>query len=360
MVEPAVGQESDLLLRLFLEAPDGPPAEQLLARLLEEIVPLVREVVGYKLRVSLGRGGGADAQESEDVCSEALVQLLARLADLKSNGSAPRIQNFRSYVAVAAYHACAEHLRRRYPQRYSLKHKLRYLLTHQPGLALWENAGGEWVGGLSTWQKGWRTLPPELMSRLSELRDNPRAFAQAALPQGAARGTGLHGLLPALFHWVAQPVELDDLVGIVAEILGVKDPASGRGGEREEVRPAPERWPDRRRDAATELEQRRYLERLWGEVEEMSPRHVAALLLNLRDGQGGSALDLFLFTGVATFAQIARALALTEESLAEVWNHLPLDDATLAGRLSATRQQVVNWRKSARERLAKRMNAAGF
>jgi len=361
MVEQEVEQESDLLLRLFLDAPDGPSSEHLLARLVEEIMPLVREIVGYKLRASLSRASSAiDAQESEDVCSEALVQLLARLADLKSDLSSPRIRNFRSYAAVAAYHACAEHLRRRYPQRYSLKHKLRYVLTHQPGLALWETEGGAWVGGLFIWQQQWHTPPIELMSRLSELRDNPRSFLQAARLHEAARALSLPGLLPALFQWVAQPVELDDLVSIVAEILGVKDQTSWRAADRDEVWPTLERRPDGRRDAATELEQRLYLERLWGEVEQMSPRHVAALLLNLRDGQGGSALDLFLFTGVATFKQIAGALALTEESLAEVWNHLPLDDAAIAGRLNLMRQQVVNLRKSARERLARRLNAAGF
>jgi hypothetical protein len=34
---------------------------------------------------------------------------------------------------------------------------------------------------------------------------------------------------------------------------------------------------------------------------------------------------------------------------------LPLDDATIAGLLGLTRQQVINLRKSARERLARRL-----
>jgi hypothetical protein len=36
---------------------------------------------------------------------------------------------------------------------------------------------------------------------------------------------------------------------------------------------------------------------------------------------------------------------------------LPLDDATIAGLLGATRQQVINLRKCARERLERRMSA---
>ena len=49
------------------------------------------------------------------------------------------------------------------------------------------------------------------------------------------------------------------------------------------------------------------------------------------------------------------ALALSVERLAEFFNRLPLDDATIAEHLNLTRQQVINLRKSARERLARRL-----
>jgi hypothetical protein len=38
-----------------------------------------------------------------------------------------------------------------------------------------------------------------------------------------------------------------------------------------------------------------------------------------------------------------------------LWKELPLDDLTIAGRLGATRQQVINLRKSARARLVRRL-----
>ena len=43
------------------------------------------------------------------------------------------------------YHVCDNHLRRKYPQRASLKNKLTYLLTQrtgQTGLAVWDGADG--------------------------------------------------------------------------------------------------------------------------------------------------------------------------------------------------------------------------
>jgi len=46
---------------------------------------------------------------------------------------------------------------------------------------------------------------------------------------------------------------------------------------------------------------------------------------------------------------------MSAESFAEVWNDLPLEDARIAELLGLTRQQVINARKSGRERLARRL-----
>jgi hypothetical protein len=52
---------------------------------------------------------------------------------------------------------------------------------------------------------------------------------------------------------------------------------------------------------------------------------------------------------------LAAALEMDAEALAALWNELPLDDRRLAEDLQLTRQQVVNIRKSARERLRRRL-----
>ena len=66
---------------------------------------------------------------------------------------------------------------------------------------------------------------------------------------------------------------------------------------------------------------------------------------------------LLPLTGIASIRQIAEAVAIPAEEFARLWNDLPLDDAALALRLGVTRQQVINLRKSARARLARRMTA---
>jgi hypothetical protein len=66
-------------------------------------------------------------------------------------------------------------------------------------------------------------------------------------------------------------------------------------------------------------------------------------------------ITLLPATGAATFEQIALALEIPVAEFEQLWAQLPLDDLYLADYLGATRQQVINLRKTARERLLKRM-----
>jgi hypothetical protein len=69
-------------------------------------------------------------------------------------------------------------------------------------------------------------------------------------------------------------------------------------------------------------------------------------------------IGLFPVTGVASMAEIATALEMPAERLAVSWPDLPRDDAWIAAELGMTRRQVINLRKCARERLARRMRRA--
>jgi DNA-directed RNA polymerase specialized sigma24 family protein len=128
-----------------------------------------------------------------------------------------------------------------------------------------------------------------------------------------------------------------------------------RSGAREDDGDPLLRLPDPAPDAALAFERRTYLARLWEEIRQLPPRQAAALLLNLRDGQGRNAAALLPLTGIATLREMATAVGLPPEGLAELWSRLPLEDTGLAEILGVTRQQVINLRKSARERLARRM-----
>jgi hypothetical protein len=94
---------------------------------------------------------------------------------------------------------------------------------------------------------------------------------------------------------------------------------------------------------------------LWEELQQLPRNQRAALLLNLKDSSGFSSITLFPATGIATLRQLGAALEINAEDFAAVWNELPLEDARIAEMLGLTRQQVINARKSGRERLARRL-----
>jgi hypothetical protein len=155
-------------------------------------------------------------------------------------------------------------------------------------------------------------------------------------------------LLRSILERIGGPVELDDLVGITAEIWGIQDAKPVTESQAKAIE-SPVRHP------GAEMEQRQWLARLWSEIAQLPFGQRHALLLNLRGGGGLPALALVPLTGIASMPEIARVLEVTPEELAEIWNHLPLDDLSIADRLKVTRQQVINYRKSARERLMRRL-----
>ncbi len=361
----------DSALQHWLEAATEHQSTTILERLMQEQVePLIREIVGYQFRVFFDAAGrvssATQASESEDVCSDIRVHLLTRLREMRADPSQQGIRNLRGYVAVTAYRACYEYLRRKYPKRYSLKHKLRFLLGQQGEFAIWQSARGQWLTGLAHWQQ--QNLPAATrgQTKLAALLDDPHTFAAARQLSAKPDAAGLSMIARTVFTYLEQPLELDELVNVTAALCGIKDRTpltesrSNEAGQDAWLPALAEAGPDLAVTLTDTLTQRRYLTRLWAEVCQMSPRHCAALLLNLRDEGGGSATDLFVFTGVATFGQLAAALALDEAELAALWPQLPLDDLTIAARLGLTRQQVINLRRSARERLWRRLNDLKF
>jgi DNA-directed RNA polymerase specialized sigma24 family protein len=230
-------RQLDPVLVPFLESPEGEAQERLGSLLTLQARPVLKGI--------LGRGLGFGSPEAVDLEAEVVLHLIERLRRLRLD-AADTIRDFRGYVAVAAYHALAEHWRR-------------------------------------------RELEP---TRRREEEPGP--------------------------------------------IVRLADPAP---------------------DAAASLQQRDHIALLWEEIRRLPPRQAAALLLNLRDAQRGNALMLLPLMGIASMREIARTLGMSAEDLAAIWNRLPFEDAEIAGLLGITRQQVINLRKSARERLARRMRA---
>jgi hypothetical protein len=294
----------------------------------------------------------SDGQGVEDLTSEVVMNLVRALRQCKSAPREKPIASLRSYVAVMAYNASDNHLRRKYPRRFSLKNRIKYILTHQPGLALWESESKSVLCGFDGWRrsKKTRSLQPD--------RDGPdlNEFLQKRAAGQALDQTNPADLVSAVLDFAAAPVEIDELVTTIAEILKIRDEAPHVPDEYSQQS---ELSFDPRDTLDKSLDHRAKLVKVWSGILELPLRQRSALLLNLRDEQGGPAIALLPILRISSIEQIAEILNMPAGELAEIWNNLPLEDAAIAERLGATRQQVINLRKCARERLARRLQASG-
>ncbi len=306
--------------------------------LLEEASPAIWRV----LRAQLGE---LPIAEQEELHGTALLALTERLQAWLEGDPGEEIASLSAYAAATALNACRAYLRRRYPERTRLDNQLRYLLRHLDGLALWEGPGGAWCG-FARWR--------------GREREGEGAATKALAPFLATLGhpaatLPLADLLRRLLLWSGGAWRFRALVATMAELRGVRDlpPVSlAAGGE--EGAPGLD-LAEERPGAEQQLADRQYLLLLWGEIRELPRAQRVALLLNLRDGRGGDLLSLLPVAGIAPLGEVAASLEIPAETLRGLWPRLPLEDQEIAALLGNNRRQVINLRKSARERLGRRM-----
>lgn len=112
-------------------------------------------------------------------------------------------------------------------------------------------------------------------------------------------------------------------------------------------------------DFASEIElqeERIYrLRCVWQELCLLPKNQCAAWLLKVEDKNNESTLKWLPLFRIASIREIADAIGQDVEVLAKYWNYLPLSDKQIAQLLNSTQRQVINWRKSANERLQRRI-----
>ena len=273
------------------------------------------------------RGSGIRADQQEDLRADILLKLVSRLRRLIVDPESAPLQKFADYVAVVTFNAFDDFLRRAYPLRTKLRNRIVYALRHDEQFAVWER-GSTLLCGQAAWA------------------GQPRPFSVEAGTMSVLTGTDLRAVLADLFAQTGGPLEVDF---VVARIAAAQLP------EVEEAQEIGDAMATTHHTGSEDLDRLESLRTLWREIVELPPNQRVALLLSARDAGGESVLRLLPVTGVATIRQIAEALGLDAHALAELWNALPLDDNRVAAMLQLTRQQVINLRRSARDRLTRRL-----
>lgn len=271
------------------------------------------------------------ADDAADLAAAITVRLIHKLmAALESSDEA--IRQFDDYVARLTYNAVNDFRRRRYPERNRLKRRLRYVLTHDRRFALWDSPAGL-VAGLQQWRDATEIVTNRDFSK------NPvtPALVDSDHPDEAIQALFINAGGPLLFETVTDT--LARLWGVhEATIASIDTPVADTSPSQD-----------------VEYETRETLSIVWDEIQSLPAAQRAALLLNMRDAFGLNAAVLLPLTGVATFEEIANAIGIHPDALLRLWNQMPLPDDEIASVFGITRQQVINLRKSARDRLRRRL-----
>src|ERR1700693_2730859 len=212
-----MGEETGNLLERFLGEKDPSVAQTCLEELLAgHVEPVVDSIIRYKSN----SWGSNEFQDRDDIKSEVMLLLIIRLEELRTSGARSPIEDFRGYVAATTYNTYHKYVRMKYPTRWRLKNRIRYLLNHTEGLATWKGDQAESVCGLAAWRS----------SRTDESTDKDHhesdldGFLRSLNPGKSASQMSLGELTRSLLSWRGRPVQLDELVGIVAELQDIQEP----------------------------------------------------------------------------------------------------------------------------------------
>jgi len=335
---------SDSMLVPFLTAKSESISDELLRAIIDEHAdPIIKKILRSKLRVSLNGRGTQQNQDALELAGDLRASIISTLRALRQNPDKMAIANFPDFVAIKTYSACADYFREKHPQRSRLKSLLRRRLRQNPRFALWQAEDKRWYAGFSGRQVSGSEVE-ELDASESVTRPTDGKLNDAQMRSDE--------FLDVLFERSGRPIVFDEVVKIAAEAWQVHDPPTESIDTDNSERDDQFTSSEPRVDLA--LEQRLFFEQVWLEVCQLPVLQRAALLLNLRDSRDGGVISFLPFLGVASKEELARLLEIPKADFQKLWSELPLDDSRIAQMLGVTRQQVINLRKTARERLLRR------
>ncbi|HUR79733.1 MAG TPA: hypothetical protein VM733_03140 [Thermoanaerobaculia bacterium] len=265
------------------------------------------------------RGWNIAQHVRDDLRAEVAVRVLKRLRQVEEEPHTTPIHGLDEYTASVASRLVDDLARAAFPEWTRIKHRAVYLLSHDDRFRVFLDAGGR------TMCEAAKASPARVRVRTSAAR----AMAASVLE---------------ILSEAGGPLSVDDLVSALARQSGVATANFS----------TPAELAKRFDDPTDAMQSADAVRRLWSEIEELPQRQRLALLLNARDETGESALRLLAVTGLASPRTVAAALGIGEDELNGLWDELPLADDAIAERLGLTRQQVINLRKAARDRLARR------
>jgi DNA-directed RNA polymerase specialized sigma24 family protein len=259
---------NDPVVQRFLSAKDAGESDRQLAILLAEHADKrIKNIIMGRLHSYFNNY--ERHPDFEDLYSEVKTRLVAYLEELKADPITRPCKDFLSYVAAIAHNACNDYLRSMYPARTRLYKRVRDLLHAHPDFAIRrakdENNKSDWLCGFESWQGVKNTSKAN--EWLQRFYADPQAFIETVAPGTDIQLLELDDLLAAIFNNVGEPIRVDDLVSVIADIRGIKDlPAISFDNDEEDLS---QTLSDSRIRIDTVLEMREPLKMVWEAIRQL-------------------------------------------------------------------------------------------
>jgi RNA polymerase sigma factor (sigma-70 family) len=339
----------DNLLVPYLNADNAAERELRLEELLSlHAAPIVRHTLRRRLGFYVSaRGVNPHNQDAEDLYQDALTRVVHVIKDLHASSVSVEIENFENYVARIASNICIDFLRAKSPARTRLKDSLRDLFRRHKDLVSWEFEN-EILCGFVAWRNTGKTAFSEQASKDVEAKSE--SFRSNRFADEDILSAPLPQIVAELFDWIGGPVEIDVMVKIIAVLLDIKErPIESLD---DQAAPSWESHVDRSSSSGeSALHASELLQQLWRIVKLLPPEQRDSFILGFEDHTGQDFFTALLEAEVATMKQLASGLQRTVEEIARLRQHVPMDSASVAAELNASRDNVYKWRFRAIQRL---------
>jgi RNA polymerase sigma factor (sigma-70 family) len=331
-------RDADSVLQAYLHSTDETEQKWLESELLQtHAAPLVRRALRQRLGFYVDQScSGSNHTDAADLYQEAMLRLLQKLSELRSRRDANGINDFGNYVVRIAVNTCNEYLRDKAPERSSLNHNLRDLLTRHRDFGVWKGENNSLLCGFAAWKKrrtdAVQTITPERSDEIIQ------SLRRSGLIRQDLQRFPTGKILSEIFEQVGGPIEFDCLAEMVAAALMIKDlpPESldqnedGLGLELIDVGPTPD----------AQIEGREMLQLMWEELRRMPAIQRDIVCFKFSDHSGEDFFNLITRAGIATLKELTEEFGLTPEQLAEICKRTPMDIEDLARHFGVSRQQV--------------------
>jgi RNA polymerase sigma factor (sigma-70 family) len=338
----------DNVLVPYLTARD----EQQRGQHLDELVtiraaPIIRQVLRRRLAFYVSaQGVNGNNQDAEDLYQESMTRVVQVLHQLYS-ASGIEIDNFNLYVSRIASNTCTDFLRAKSPSRTRLKDGLRHLLKRHKDLVSWEH-DGEILCGFAPWRNTGKSAFSEQPWQDIEMK--LEVFQSLHFSDEDVRFAPVSQIAAELFYWIGGPVELDVLVRMIAYLLDIQEEQIESLDD-----PSPAKWDayfvSSTRSDQSHVEANELLVRLWQAVIQLPAEQRDAFALSFEDEAGEDLFTMLRAAEIVNWDEISQGMGRSVQEVVRLRARMPMNGASVAEELEASRENVYKWRFRAIRRL---------